>query len=130
MRERRPAQIVLVQRVDIAHPLAARGRRGQEGGGTGVDGEDCSVDTAQLALVGMNVHHGRASVGQGVGLARDLGEAGADEDEQVRLVQRFTQPGVQADPDVARIMAVGVVEQLLATESAGHGNAGGLGEGP
>ncbi|MNT38583.1 hypothetical protein D3C72_1747850 [compost metagenome] len=78
----------------------------------------------------MDVDQGLGRLGavqQGIALGRVLAHAGADDQQQVGVLDPRHQPGVRAEAKVARIAGVIIADQILATEGQGDGQAQALG---
>jgi hypothetical protein len=98
----------------------------------GVDRQRRLVDPAEFLGARMNVHErllGDRDVEQRVAGSRHLAKAGADDDQQVGVLHPRGELGIDADTDVARIIRMAVVEQVLAAERAADRQVRRLGEG-
>src|SRR6185437_7590486 len=77
------------------------------------------IDAAQLLGIGMDVDEAllrRRNVDEGVAAGRHLAEPRADDDEKVGRLDALSELGIDADPDIAGIARVRVVEAILAAE--------------
>ena len=89
-----------------------------------VDHQFGLVNAAQLFGVRMDVHQALARHGcveQRVAARRHFAEAWADGDDQVGIFHARGQFRVDADADIADVVRVGIVEQVLEAEGAGDG---------
>lgn len=96
------------------------------------DGQRRLVDAAQLLEAGVHVDQRLprgGDVQQAVAAAADLAEAAADHQQQVGLLHRLAQLGAGGQAQVAGVLRVAVVEQVLAAERQGDRQALALGEG-
>ena len=118
-----PVEIGLVQVADVGAALAAGLRRGKEWQWASVDAEHAGMHAAGFVGVGVDVNHWRACFRQLVGLARNLGETSAEQEQQICFLNRLAQDWIDADAHIAGVVGMLVVEQLLATEGAGHRQA-------
>ena len=89
------------------------------------------VDATEL--VGARVHMNQAllrcrRLEQRVTGCRDLSQPLTDDEQHVRSADARSKPRVDADADIAGIVGVAVVEEILVAECAGDGQRVGLGK--
>ncbi|MCY1422029.1 hypothetical protein D9M71_376980 [compost metagenome] len=131
------AAVVLVELLDPGR-MAAGVHVGQCGGlgGEGFraagDGQRRLVDAAQFFEAGVHVDQRLprgGDVQQAVAAAADFAQPAADHQQQVGLLHGRAQLRAGGQAEVAGVLRVAVVEQVLATERQGHRQALALGEG-
>ena len=99
-----------------------RGHRGggpQELGRARADRQGRLVHPAELVRIGMDVHELLARAGrrhEGVAARRHLAQPRPDHQQEVGLPDPLGQPRIDAEPEVARVAGMGVVEAVLAAE--------------
>jgi hypothetical protein len=109
-----------------------RARRGGELRHAGVDRQRRLIDAAQLLGAGMDVDQrllGNRHLEQRVAAGRHLAQAGADHQQDVGLLHARGQGRIGADADMAGIVPVRVVHQVLAAEGGADRQSVGFGEG-
>ena len=96
-----------------------RGGGAQEFHRARADREDGLVHPAELAGIGVHVHDllPRARRhDEPVATGRHLAEPGTDDQQQVGVAHPLGEPGIDAEPEVAGVAGMGVVEAILAAE--------------
>ncbi len=126
----RPFEIVGAR---LLAPGAPRGtvqlhafQRGRDLRHAGIDQQLALVDPAELLVARVHVHElllRPRRLDERVGAGRHLAQARADHEQQIRAAHALGELGVDADADVADVMAVAVVEQVLEAERAGDREA-------
>ena len=139
-RHRRGHRIGLVVRPRRGRPVAPRharsrgldrGQRRAGGGQRRVEHQVGGIDAAQLLRPGVPVHQslGRSRRRQQrIRAGGDLAQAHADGQHQVGVAHAGGQLRIDADAHVAGVKRMAVVERVLETEAASHGQLPRLGE--
>src|SRR5690606_11227625 len=112
----------------------ARGTRGKARQHVGRACGDCQirpVPTAEFRWIGMDVNEALARcrhVDKRVSAGSDLAEPCAEYQQKISLLHPAGEGRVYADPDIARITGVAVVDVVLAAERGSDGKIVRLGE--
>jgi hypothetical protein len=96
--------------------------RRREGHRRGVDGEMRGINPAELARIGMDVDQRLLrcrNIEECIGLARHLGQASADQQDEIGFLDAREQLRVHAETEIADVGRMVGGKQHLATEGAG-----------